>query len=52
MFISGCERCIVYEKKFELRVMVNRVSVRISCRIGILASSFKDVIDFLCFERR
>jgi len=26
--------------------------VRVSCRNGVSATSFQDVIDFLCFKRR
>jgi len=36
-------------KRFSL---VGLVWFRVSCRSGVFAPSFKDVNDFLCFERR
>jgi len=42
MFIPGCEQRIVHKK---LGFMV-----RVSYCTGVSADSFKDVIDFLCFE--
>ena len=32
------------------RYRASRVSVRVSCRNGVSASIFKDVIDILCYE--
>jgi len=29
-----------------------RFGVSVSCRSGVSTASFKDVTDFLCFERR
>jgi len=39
VFISGCEQRIVCAES------------RVSCHIGVSASSVKDFIDFLCYER-
>ena len=48
MFVLGCERCIVCEKKKLGR------RIRVSCHSSVSATivTFKDVIDFVCFERR
>ena len=50
MFVLGCERCIVCEKKkLGRRIRVSCLS-SVSATIGLV--TFKDVIDFVCFERR
>jgi len=33
-------------------MVVASVRPGVGCRSGVLATGFKDVIDFLCFERR
>ena len=40
---------LLVQKKLGLRFTV---TVRVSCRNGVSVTSLKDVIDFLCFERR
>ena len=54
--VANC--ALFAQKKLGFTVVVSRVSVsvrvsvRISCHSSVSAASFKDVIDFLCHERR
>jgi len=50
IFICGCERRFVCAKK--LGLWLGLMQGHVSCFSGESAASFKDIIDFLYFERR